>query len=46
MIDVVLSKHEKEFMAAFKVHMHQVYDQLAQLKKRTDEQEQQMKTDA
>ncbi len=22
MIDTVLSKHEKEFMAAFKVHMH------------------------
>ena len=40
-----LKKHEKDFLSAFKTHMFQVYQQLNELKKRTDEQELKMKRD-
>jgi len=40
-----LKKHEKDFLSAFKTHMFQVYQQLNELKKRTDEQELKMRRD-
>jgi hypothetical protein len=38
-VNEVLCKHEQDFLSAFKSHMYSVYNQLLELKKRTDEEE-------
>lgn len=44
-IDNVLQRHEQDFLNAFKCQMYNLYSQLKELKKKTDENELKLKRD-